>query len=443
MAHKPSSSDRIPNPNNGDATSTSHRNFKPSPRAIKVDGEAMETFSFNVSAAEAADLEHKSRIDSQSGPQAPKQLPRSENLPSTNTNHDGGSDPTSNFHIVTTAKPQRKSPSWVASLMLHAVLLLPLGFLTQSQQPTPNDNDITFSFEPTQSIEQPEVFEDIEFQPLEELDTVPTNLTSDIPDPGIAELTELSSDSTFQELSDEATISPVSIGDLGSLSNQNPHGSTGLGEGLVGEPLADFFGTKIEGNRIVFVLDNSGGMVTGELETLVAELLRTVESLNRKQYFYVIFYSDSLYPLFYPNAPQHFVKATDKNKQRLEQWLDSVELCTGNVVDDALAAATAIRPDVVYLLTDGDLDSTRDQRRIGFLLNSSARPFPIHTFGLGTGKTSTAAGKLKQVAAANNGTFRAVEVTPDAVALAKIKSRPYHNKTPGEIWGQKVGKRQY
>jgi hypothetical protein len=182
-------------------------------------------------------------------------------------------------------------------------------------------------------------------------------------------------------------------------------------------------------------------MVSGELETLVVELLRSVKSLTPKQHFYVIFYRDSLYPLFYPNAPQHFVKATDENKRLLEDWLDTVELCVGNVVDEAMAAATAIRPDVVYLLTDGDLDSTRDQRRIRFLLDSSGRTFPIHTFGLGTGKTSKAAGKLKQVAKANGGTFQAVEVAADAVALAKIKKRPYHNKSPGEVWGLRVGKR--
>ncbi|NOY41286.1 MAG: VWA domain-containing protein [Planctomycetes bacterium] len=447
MSSDSSKSNRSPTPRGNDATSASRRKFKPTARSVDIDSEAMETFSFNVSAAEAADLQQKVRIDTASNANTPTQRFRFHQPPSslvdsepTPTNQDTSSEQTSGIHIVLSTKPKQKTPSWVASLMLHAVLLLPLGFLSQAGQPVPDDS-VLFSLEPSEQLEQIEILEDVEFAPPEELEAVDLELVPNVSDPGIAGLSDLSAESTFQELSGEMAVNSESLSDLGVIFGEAGQGSANFGEGLGNAPLADFFGTKIEGNRIVFVLDNSGGMITGEFETLIAELLRSVESLTPKQQFYVIFYSDALYPIFYPNAPQHFVRATDENKRLLERWLDTVELCVGNEVDEALAAATAIRPDVVYLLTDGDLDSTRDQRRLRFLLDRTGRSFPIHTFGIGTGKTGKAAQKLKQVAEANGGSFRAVEIAPDAVVLAKIKARVYHNKSPGEVWGLRVGKR--
>ena len=416
-------------------------------RIVRLEGEALDTFSFNVSAAEAADLKRKqhtasskesfppsnrlidydwsSKAESSSSPQSRQEVPEE---------HDDY------FHIVITPKPQRKSPSWAASLLLHAALLLPFGFLTQPAPPTSPEHDILLSLEPSENIDDQEMFEDIELVSSEELiydeSVASTSFTAND-----TSVTNLSADTALEEATGEVALPTSGLQDLGSLFSNGNQKITDSGNILSGMPQAEFFGTKVEGNRIVYIVDNSGGMKSGELETLITELQRSVDSLSQKQYFYVIFYSDSLYPLFYPEAPQHFVLATNENKLRLEAWLETVELCLGNVVDEALAAAISIRPDAIYLLTDGDLDTTRDQRRMRFLLDSAGRDFPVHTFGMGTSESGKAAEKLKQVAAANHGTFRAVEVSPDAVALARIKARPYHNKTAGKVWGLRVGKR--
>src|SRR5690606_36468098 len=127
-------------------------------------------------------------------------------------------------------------------------------------------------------------------------------------------------------------------------------GTEGMSEVMPsGEKLsASFFGTKVDGRRILYVLDNSGGMRKGGLETLAEELMRSVESLSPQQEFYVIFYSDMVYPLFHPRPVERFVPANERFKKRLKVWLDSVELSVGNTVDQAILAASMIRPDVVY-----------------------------------------------------------------------------------------------
>jgi len=238
-------------------------------------------------------------------------------------------------------------------------------------------------------------------------------------------------------VSGDSALSSDDIGEFGNLFGDAGTGIATEGEGLGAAATASFFGTKVEGDRIVYVLDNSGGMQRGRLETLIDELLKSIESLMPKQKFYIIFYSDALYPLFYPDAPQNFVRANDRNKKLLRRWLDTVEFCEGNVVDEAIEAALTIRPDVIYLLTDGNLDQTRDQHRMQFLTVGTGQRVPIHTFGMGTGKTKVSAQKLRQVAEANGGTFKAVEVSEEAKARAQEIKRPYREeKNPGPIWGR-------
>ena len=51
--------------------------------------------------------------------------------------------------------------------------------------------------------------------------------------------------------------------------------------------------------------------------------------MTKDQSFYIVFYSDQAYPMFYPQNELHFVKATPENKQRLVPWLQTLELCSG------------------------------------------------------------------------------------------------------------------
>ena len=103
-------------------------------------------------------------------------------------------------------------------------------------------------------------------------------------------------------------------------------------------------------------------------------------------------------------------------------------------------AATIIRPDAVYLLTDGDVDTTRDGRKLAALLDTTGRDFSIHTFGIGMSEHSKAADNLRRVAEANRGTFRIVDVTDEARQRADKLKRPYHKKEPGREWGLNVGR---
>ncbi len=403
------------------------------------DQAAVETFMFEVSAGKKA---AKSLSADQISPAIRIELPH----PANKTLRPKKVEPVPDGKrrvddVIVRPQPSKptknrwRMPPWMASVLFHAAVIIPMGFMTIASLEQQFDFSLTLSAEPAAAdevmideiaIEPPAEFENLENQLVSEI-TQATAITSDL-DAEVA-LADLSSVSLADAaLSDAAALFGTQGGGLSEIVPS--------GEKLT----ASFFGTKVDGRRILYVLDNSGGMQGGELEALVDELLRSVESLSSEQEFYVVFYSDMLYPLFYPSAVERFVPANDRFKQRLKAWLETVEFCQGNEVDKAIEAATMIRPDVVYLLTDGDLDSTRDQRRMAFLTDARGRKFPIHTFGLGTGEKSRPADKLRLVAEANGGTFRAVTVSAEARARAQQKSRPYHDKQPGKVWGLNVGR---
>ena len=405
-----------------------------------LDAVAMKNFTFDASAAEATRLKEQAHAV-QTEPTSRKVLADGDEASHRFVDTVGPTseqEQESPLRIV--VKPDVRArqgmPSWLMSLLLHVLLILPLGFLgLASSHEKQEVRDWTPSAIPNEEIES---LEDIEIDPLEEIVSEDEELSSEVADSGMADWDDLTVESLLANNSaDLATISQ-GLDEIGLLLGEDGSGLASLGEGPGTAATASFFGTQVEGKRILYMLDNSGGMKKGKFETLVEELLKSVDALQPRQQFYVIFYSDTVYPLFYPRSATNFVRATKKNKDFLRAWLDTVELCLGNSIDEALAAANVIEPDVVFLLSDGKLFTTDAKERI--LLEGAGRNFPINTFGMGVKEGSTAAEELQLVADANRGTYRAIQVSPEARDAAKKKLRPYHRERPGTVWGLTVTK---
>ena len=330
-------------------------------------------------------------------------------------------------------RARRGLPSSTISLIVHVLIILLLSIYTLGLPPKEEELGL---FTSTAAYEEVEDFQDLEIDPSEDMEPLDSELTSELSDPGASSFGDLSAESALADVSGDSALSSDDIGEFGNLFGDAGTGIATEGEGLGAAATASFFGTKVEGRRILYMLDNSGGMKGGKFETLVEELLKSVESLQPKQQFYVIFYSDTVYPLFYPQSATNFVRATEKNRNFLREWLDTVELCTGNGIDEALDAAMVIRPDTVFLLTDGDLFTTKAKERQ--LLDGARRGFPINTFGMAPKEGSKFVGELRRVAEANRGTYRSIEISPEAKELAENKTRPYHKDGPGPIWGRNV-----
>lgn len=331
----------------------------------------------------------------------------------------------------------RERPPWVMSLATHGVLIGLFGLLTFGTFGEPGFS-LTASLD--DSDEWNELPAEVTLASLEldadlsdALDS-PNDLSAEV------ELTTLVEPTAMEPLTDLGAFSSLSAESLmtavptagGSSEGDSPAGGGSPRSG--GAPgKVSFFGSESNAERVIFVVDNSGSMQRGRMETTLFELERAVHGLSASQEFYVVFFSDQPYPMFYPEPAEAAVRATRQNKKHLSGWLRTVEICLGGRLLDAMELAAGLEPDVVYLLTDGDI---RSQRITSALTAKDRWPFAIHTLAMGA-RTPQHAALLHTIATNSGGTFRPVAANPAAVARARLRPIPYHRQ-PGKVWGTAV-----
>ncbi len=118
---------------------------------------------------------------------------------------------------------------------------------------------------------------------------------------------------------------------------------------------ARFFGIESKGRRIIYVVDRSASMAGMPLEKAKQELLASLERLDCQQGFVVMFYNESHWPMYAPGERvSGFVRPLDHVLRRVRQWIDTVSGQGGTNPRESLLKALALRPDVIFLLSDGE-----------------------------------------------------------------------------------------
>jgi len=120
----------------------------------------------------------------------------------------------------------------------------------------------------------------------------------------------------------------------------------------LGQPAVDFFSSGGTAYSVVYVVDRSGSMVL-TLAALKRELKRSLRALQPMQKFHVIFFNAGE-PLEAPGG--RLVWATRANVQRCCRFIDTVFPEGRTNPASAIRRALALKPDLIYLLTDGDFD---------------------------------------------------------------------------------------
>ena len=163
-----------------------------------------------------------------------------------------------------------------------------------------------------------------------------------------------------------------------------------------------FFGTHTDGNRIVYLVDSSGSMGWGQrFQEEKDELIRSIRSLKPHIHFTVIFYDDA--PHF--PKPLKMQPATKANIEAIVKWVAAVRLGIENRMIPALRNALTLKPDTIFLLSDGMSDFDPDEICTSVRhLNAKAKA-RIHTISM-----HDLAGQrlMKQIAAENKGEYRHV-----------------------------------
>jgi hypothetical protein len=325
----------------------------------------------------------------------------------------------------------RTVPAWLISLLFHLGLLIGLGlctFVTQQDL-----KGVFVSAAEAESLsEELDEFVEVTLEPLQEIDQLAqADLTAEIPDLGVIALGDLGLQAEIEagsEISD-LELPATTVDEIGALFGSDGDGMADISGGL--QAAAAFFGARSRGDEFVFVVDNSNSMTRGRFETALIELMRTVNAMSPSQRFYVIFFSDTAYRMFHPEPATGLIPATDSNKRRLQSWLGTVQLCLRTDGEEAMQAALALSPDVIYILGDGAFTDKTTQK----LTAPHNRRIPIHTLGMEVDPAG--ARQLQAIAEANGGTYRLVGASPAARMLAAQNPLP-RNNVRGSVWGLKL-----
>lgn len=207
------------------------------------------------------------------------------------------------------------------------------------------------------------------------------------------------------------TLGELNRGDVLGIGTGGGIGSGGLGSGLGdrdlagGGPVGSLWGVGKgqHARSIVYVMDRSGSM-GDTFELLQRELLRAIGSLEDEQLFNVIWFNEG------PGAElsKRLLAATLKNKRRAFGEIKRIFPSGQTEPIDALRKGLSYRPDVLFLLSDGDFGE--DNERIMKIISkkNKDRATVINTILFVYDTMGDGERVLRAIAEANGGTFKHV-----------------------------------
>ena len=173
--------------------------------------------------------------------------------------------------------------------------------------------------------------------------------------------------------------------------------------------LVSLFGVKAEGSKFVYVLDRSGSTEGKLLAAAKAQILASIEKIDDLHQFQLVVYNERP-KAFNPAGPNgQLAFGTDENRAEVKRFLDTIEAGGGTDHAAALSLAIRMRPDVIFLLTDGDKPfvTARELARIDRL----GPGITIHTIQFGEGPHSDANGWMRKLARQSGGEYKYVDTT--------------------------------
>jgi hypothetical protein len=247
--------------------------------------------------------------------------------------------------------PRKFRPtSWFVSTLAHLAVLVLLGFMTLANNP-PKDQ-LAFTASAAESSEETmETFSIETSEPTEPTEPV-SDTAYEISDMGTMAITEVSM---------EVPTAPAAPSSSELFSRSSSSLNSSLMKSLKGDSNTkmQFCGVDGGGSHFVYLVDSSGSMRDG-FQSARNELLASIDQLKPDQRFYVIFFDKqpSYMRIQDPDVDEPAsVMATPENKKRLRRWAMTVEMNEGKAPYEVLPFALRLRPDVIFLLSDGEFPS--------------------------------------------------------------------------------------
>ncbi len=163
---------------------------------------------------------------------------------------------------------------------------------------------------------------------------------------------------------------------------------------------SEFMGVKSDARHVIYVIDFSGSMNGDRFAHTRLELKRSIERLPEDGSFLVIFFDDG----FMVMPPGRLVPATSRNKSLAKAWIDSMDTRGGTDPSRALEFALGLKPETIFMMTDGQFVSD-DLVNDVIDKENAGRRTSINTIAF---HERAAEEELKKIARENRGDYRYV-----------------------------------
>jgi Ca-activated chloride channel family protein len=170
--------------------------------------------------------------------------------------------------------------------------------------------------------------------------------------------------------------------------------------GKAGGTGSEFMGVKSNARHVIYVIDFSGSMNGERFAHTRLELKRSIERLPEDGSFLVIFFDEG----FMVMPPGRLVPATSRNKSLAKAWIDSMDTRGGTEPSQAIDFALALKPETIFMMTDGQFLSPEVVNRVIDAGNVGRRT-SINTIAF---HERAAEEELKKIARENRGDYRYV-----------------------------------
>lgn len=169
------------------------------------------------------------------------------------------------------------------------------------------------------------------------------------------------------------------------------------------EAILDFYGIKLEGQYILFLLDSSGSMQGERMESLKRELLGLLQSMDESYRFGMVLFPMDRFPT------RGIEPATARFKEKAARFIDKMNALGGTPLSESVEYAFEKvvedhNVDTIYILTDGD--PNRDPIDVRLMIKDLNEMLltRIHTISIGQPSDF-----LKNVALDNGGKYAEIQ----------------------------------
>lgn len=326
-----------------------------------------------------------------------------------------------------------QGPAWLGSLVLHALLVVLLGYVAAREVHgtgalVPAELIVTTS---TDSIDG-RYFED-EANATVGLVTDPQPVNDGASGTAIAEgeLSAIFGDAppvdSHWALPSRDQPSGLGGGQLGqaTAAGELTKGAARSARVTGGKARTTVYGVEGEGHKFVYVFDRSasmGGSGHSPLEAAKGELLLSLKDLGETNEFQIIFYNERPTVMQLGGRPGALVFGTDLNKDEAEHFVQGITANGGTRHEDALLAAFKLRPDVVFFLTDADQPEL-SPAQLARIAKRNGGQASVHTIEFGLGPKVYRDNFLSKLAWQNGGQYVYIDISKQG-ALDRHANRP-------------------